>query len=99
MTNTVLSPEPALVIRRRGIVEDILRVFGRAPDGKVHAFVLFTDNDHTAQPIEAYQCWARVYCGDGAGRRVRKDGWERGRRFGESPFSEETLARIQLAFS
>lgn len=67
VTNTGLSPEPSWVVQRRDIVEDFQTAFGRPPDDKIHAIVLFTDNDQTKQPVEAYYGWARVHCEDGAG--------------------------------
>ena len=76
VTNTGLSPEPSWVVQRRDIVEDFQTAFGRPPDDKVHAIVLFTDNDQTKQPVEAYYGWARVHCEDGAGLLGSEDAWD-----------------------
>ncbi len=43
-------------------VNDFLSAFGDSPTERIHAIVLFTDNDQTQQPVEAYYGWARVIC-------------------------------------
>lgn len=50
------------VTERRNMIDDFLGAFGDPPTGRIHAIVLFTDNDQTQQPVEAYYGWARVVC-------------------------------------
>ena len=50
---------------RRNVVEDFERAFGYRPNDGIHAIVLFTDNDQTRQPVEAYYGWARMVCAAG----------------------------------
>ncbi|MFQ5786077.1 MAG: DUF3047 domain-containing protein [Alphaproteobacteria bacterium] len=47
----------------RNLVDDFVRAFGRPPPGAVEMFALFTDNDQTHQPVEAYYGPARARCG------------------------------------
>lgn len=47
---------------RRNLVEDFELAFGHSPEDTVHALALFTDNDQTGQPVEAYYAWARASC-------------------------------------
>jgi Protein of unknown function (DUF3047) len=39
---------------RRDVVEDFRKAFGRAPPPAVAVVALFTDNDQTGEPVEAY---------------------------------------------
>lgn len=39
---------------RRNIVEDYRRAFGAAPPPSVEVIALWTDNDQTGEPVEAY---------------------------------------------
>jgi hypothetical protein len=39
---------------RRNVVEDFRRAFGRDPPPVAEAIALFTDNDQTGEPVEAY---------------------------------------------
>jgi hypothetical protein len=39
---------------RRNVVDDFRRAFGRDPPGTVEVIALFTDNDQTGEPVEAY---------------------------------------------
>ena len=64
--NAGLSPEQTWVVERRNVVEDFRLAFGHLPDDEIHAIALFTDNDQTKQPVEAYYGWARVRCDAGA---------------------------------
>ncbi|HIJ42611.1 MAG: DUF3047 domain-containing protein [Rhodospirillales bacterium] len=50
------------VTERRNVVEDFERAFGRPPKDRIQAIALFTDNDQTKQPVEAYYGWARMVC-------------------------------------
>ncbi len=50
------------VTERRNIVDDYVRAFGSPPLNGVHAVALFTDNDQTKEPVEAYYGWARLVC-------------------------------------
>lgn len=43
-----------LVTERRNIVDDYTRAFGVKPSSNISAIVLFTDNDQTKEPTEAY---------------------------------------------
>lgn len=42
------------ITERRDIADDFVRAFGEKPTSKVHAVALFTDNDQTKEPVEAY---------------------------------------------
>ncbi len=42
------------VREKRNVPGDFRRVFGREPPETVRTLVLFTDNDQTGQPVEAY---------------------------------------------
>ena len=50
------------VTERRRIADDFEQAFGRRPPGAVQAIALFTDNDQTGQPVEAYYLDARTLC-------------------------------------
>jgi Protein of unknown function (DUF3047) len=50
------------VTERRRIADDFEQAFGRRPTAAVQALALFTDNDQTGQPVEAYYAGARVLC-------------------------------------
>lgn len=39
---------------RRNVVDDFRRAFGREPPSVVEVIALFTDNDQTGEPVEAY---------------------------------------------
>ena len=39
---------------RRNVVDDFRRAFGRNPPSMVEVIALFTDNDQTGEPVEAY---------------------------------------------
>lgn len=47
---------------KRNILEDFERAFGHRPTDRIHAIVLLTDNDQTAQPVEAYYGGGNVVC-------------------------------------
>jgi hypothetical protein len=47
---------------RRNLSDDFELAFGTPPPGPVEAIVLFTDNDQTKEPVEAYYAWARAVC-------------------------------------
>jgi hypothetical protein len=42
------------VRERRNVVDDFRRSFGREPPEAVELIALFTDNDQTREPVEAY---------------------------------------------
>ncbi len=42
------------VHERRNVVEDFREAFGREPPATVEVVALFTDNDQTGEPVEAY---------------------------------------------
>ena len=50
------------VTERRDMLKDFERAFGYPPKKNIQAIALFTDNDQTEQPVEAYYGWARVVC-------------------------------------
>ena len=50
------------VIERRNMSQDFEKAFGYPPKKNIQAIALFTDNDQTLQPVEAYYGWARVVC-------------------------------------
>jgi len=50
------------ITERRNVVEDFIKAFGYSPTERIHAVVLFTDNDQTQQPVEAYYGSGRVLC-------------------------------------
>ncbi|WP_282607446.1 DUF3047 domain-containing protein [Pelagibius sp. Alg239-R121] len=56
------SPPAAWVVEHRNILEDFTRAFGHPPAEGLQAFALFSDNDQTSEPVEAYYGWARVNC-------------------------------------
>ncbi len=51
------------VSERRNLAEDFTRAFGRAPPETVELFAVFTDNDQTGEPVEAFYGAASVRCG------------------------------------
>ena len=50
------------VTERRNMFKDFENAFGYPPKANIEAIALFTDNDQTLQPVEAYYGWARVVC-------------------------------------
>ncbi len=50
------------VMERRNMVDDYVRAFGSQPTNGIHAIALFTDNDQTKEPVEAYYGSGRVVC-------------------------------------
>lgn len=50
------------VVERRNVLEDFQRSFGHAPEEGLQAIAIFSDNDQTGEPVEAYYGWARVHC-------------------------------------
>ena len=57
------------VTERRNIVADFERAFGKKPENPIEAFSLFTDNDQTKEPVEAYYAYARLLCATSAAHR------------------------------
>lgn len=57
------------LVERRNLVADFERAFGSPPPEAIQAIALFTDNDQTREPVEAYYAWARVRCGPAPGAR------------------------------
>jgi len=51
------------ITERRDVAADYRLAFGRAPEGGIHAIALFTDNDQTQEPVEAYYGQGRMACG------------------------------------
>ncbi len=49
-------------VQRRNLVDDFVAAFGNPPEDKVRAIAIFTDNDQTEDPVEAYYGWARAVC-------------------------------------
>ena len=54
------------VVERRNIYNDYLRAFGEPPAEGLRAIAIFSDNDQTSEPVEAYYGWAQVHCIEGA---------------------------------
>ncbi len=54
------------LLERRNVLEDFERAFGRAPEEGLQAIAIFSDNDQTSEPVEAYYGWARMHCVEGA---------------------------------
>ena len=52
----------AWVIERRNMSKDYEKAFGYPQKKNIQAIALFTDNDQTLQPVEAYYGLARVVC-------------------------------------
>ena len=50
------------ITERRNVLIDFEKAFGHPPAEPVQAFALFTDNDQTKQPAEAYYEWLRSVC-------------------------------------
>jgi len=50
------------VSERRNVVADFTRAFGYAPTKRIQAVILFTDNDQTREPVEAYYASGRANC-------------------------------------
>ena len=76
VTDKGLSRDPSWVVRRRDIVRDFQNAFGRPADENIHAIALFTDNDQTKQPVEAYYGWARIFCPPGTGPLESELDWD-----------------------
>ena len=49
-------------IEQRNVVKDFEKAFGFPPGKNIHAIALFTDNDQTKQPVEAYYGWVQLIC-------------------------------------
>jgi hypothetical protein len=50
------------IVERRNVVADFERAFGHPPRDDIGAVAVFTDNDQTKQPVEAYYGRARMIC-------------------------------------
>ena len=50
------------ITERRNVIQDFLNAFGYRPAERIHAVVLFTDNDQTQEPVEAYYGSGRMLC-------------------------------------
>lgn len=46
---------------RRNVIDDFRRAFGREPPNTVEVIALFTDNDQTGEPVEAYYGAIRAF--------------------------------------
>lgn len=53
-------------VERRNLLEDFESAFGHRPGSSIRAIALFTDNDQTKEPVEAYYGRGRVFCRSGA---------------------------------
>lgn len=51
------------VAEQRDLFRDFEQAFGRSPESGVHAIALFTDNDDTGEPVEAYYGPISLQCG------------------------------------
>lgn len=47
---------------KRDVLRDYEHAFGAAPENRLHAVALFTDNDQTREPALALYRWAKVHC-------------------------------------
>lgn len=64
------------LLERRNILEDFERAFGHFPEEGLQAIAIFSDNDQTNEPVEAYYGWARMYCAsEAAGSGDETDTW------------------------
>ena len=52
------------VQEERNPAADFETAFGHPPEDAIQAIALFTDNDQTGQPVEAYYAWASIECAD-----------------------------------
>lgn len=52
------------VSERRDIGQDYRLAFGTAPAEPIHAFALYTDNDHLEEPVQAYYRSAAILCSE-----------------------------------
>ena len=52
------------VSERRDIGQDYRLAFGTAPTEPIHAFALYTDNDHLEEPVLAYYRSAQLLCSE-----------------------------------
>ena len=52
------------VEEERNPAADFETAFGHPPEDAIQAIALFTDNDQTGQPVEAYYAWASIECAD-----------------------------------
>ncbi|MDH3714216.1 MAG: DUF3047 domain-containing protein [Gammaproteobacteria bacterium] len=50
------------LVERRNMHDDFVKAFGHAPDEQLYAVALFTDNDQTKQPVQAYYEWIDIRC-------------------------------------
>jgi hypothetical protein len=50
------------LVERRNMHDDFVKAFGHAPDDELYAVALFTDNDQTQQPVQAYYEWIDIRC-------------------------------------
>lgn len=62
VVETRAAPVAAWVTVQRNVLKDFERAFGQAPRENIRAIALFTDNDQTEEPVEAYYGWARARC-------------------------------------
>lgn len=49
-------------VEHRNIYEDFLLAFGYPPVDRLQAIAIFSDNDQTHEPVEAFYGWAQVNC-------------------------------------
>ena len=62
VVETGTQTSPSWIVERRNILEDFETAFGSPPEASVQAIALFTDNDQSLEPVEAYYGWARPHC-------------------------------------
>ncbi len=61
------EPDPSgWDVEHRNILADFERAFGHPPAEGLRAIAIFSDNDQTSEPVEAYYGWARMHCLEGA---------------------------------
>ena len=62
VVRTGVSDSSEWLIEHRNLVEDFVAAYGYAPESKIQAIILFSDNDQTKEPVIAYYGWAKVHC-------------------------------------
>lgn len=69
------TPPETWFVEQRNIQDDFLRAFGHPPAEALQAIAIFSDNDQTHEPVEAYYGWARVNCLDDGASRHNSTDW------------------------
>ena len=81
VTRTAATPGPSASglagwqVERRDVLADFRRAFGSAPEQGLSAIAIFSDNDQTGEPVEAYYGWARMHCIEGPDEALSDEVW------------------------